>query len=238
MPDGIVPEGEQSPISENNPKMFVKWADQEIDQFVNPFSFNNFELVEPEDDREKGYVKVKLPATAEPMARGLIRAHLDLVEAFETPLEKRSQEKIGRFIGDTANVANTSETEEAEWIEAFGRFFDVAAMMAGRPDPALEVLKSQSRQLAHEAVAKELSFALRVANAFAWDNFMDAQREKYKTPEEISEAAKEVIIAQYENYQKINKLMGDPEVGELPRFVIVNSTGKEMFRSTADLRAS
>lgn len=103
MPDGITPEGAQPPpISENNPKMFTNWTDREIDQFINPFSFNSFELVEPENDREKGYVKVKLPATAEPMVRGLMRAHLDLVEAFEIPLEKKSQEKIADFIRDTA----------------------------------------------------------------------------------------------------------------------------------------
>lgn len=110
--------------------------------------------------------------------------------------------------------------------------------MAGRPDPAFEILKYQSRQLAHEVVAKELSLVLRVANAFVWDNFMEEQREKYKTPEEIPAVAKEAIMAQYENYQKIKKLMGDPEAGEIPRFVIVSSTGREIFRSAPELRTS
>lgn len=236
MLDGTTPEGAQSPISENNPKMFMKWTEQEIIQFVDPFSFDNFEILEPKEGQKEGYVKVKIPETAEPMVKGLIRAHLDLVEAFDAPLEKDSQEKLSTFIGDTTNAVTASEAQEAEWIETFGTFVDVASMMAGKPDPALEVLRSQSRQLAHDAVARELAMILGVANAASWDNFMDEQREKYKTPEDLPKEAEKAIIAKYEDYQKITTLIkGNPEAGQSPRFVLVNPQGKEMFRSISDL---
>lgn len=237
MPDGTTPEGGQPlPISENNPRMFMNWTEEEIHRFVDPFSFDNFEILEPKEGEKEGYVKVRIPITAEPMAKGLIRAHLDLVEAFDAPLEKNSQEKLSTFIGDTANAVTASESQEADWIQTFGTFIDVASMMAGKPDPALEVLKSQSRQLAHDAVARELAMILRVANAASWDHFMDEQREKYKTPEDLPKEAEEAIIAQYEDYQKIGGLIkGNPEAGQAPRFVLVNPQGKEMFRSISDL---
>lgn len=240
MPDGKTPEGGQPlPISENNPKMFMNWTEPEINRFVGSFSFDNFEILKPKEGEEEEYVKVRIPITAEPMAKGLIRAHLDLVEALDAPLEKNSQEKLDTFIGDTANAVNVSESEEAGWIQTFGTFIDVASMMAGKSDPALEVLKSQLRQLAHDAVARELAMILGVANAASWDNFMDEQREKYKTPEDLPKEAEEAIIAKYEDYQKIKGLInGNPEAGKTPRFVLVNSLGREVFRSTPNLNVS
>lgn len=236
MPGGIIPEGEQSPISENNPKSFSTWTEGEIIKFVDPFSFDNFELVGPEQGSEKGYVKVRLPETAEPMARGLIKSHQHLVEAVETPLEGGSRETISRFIGDSANTVDASEVQEAEWIQMFGEFTDVAGMMAGKPDPAFELLKTQSRQLAHDVVARELGMLMQVANASSWDHFMDQQREKYKTPEDLPKEAEEAIIVQYQDYQKIGELFkGSPETGRPPRFVLLSTQGKEMFRSTSDL---
>ncbi len=240
MLDGVTPEEAQPPpISENNPKRFMNWTEEEINRFVDPFSFDNFEIQEPKEGEKEGYVKVKLPISAEPMARGLIRAHLDLVEAFDAPLEKSSQEKLSTFIGDTANAVTASEAQEAEWIQTFGTFIDVASMMAGKPDPALEVLRSQSRQLAHDAVARELAMILGVANAASWDNFIDKQREKYKTPEDLPKDAEDAIIAQYENYQNIGELVkGNPQTDQAPRFVLINPQGKEIFRSTPSLGTS
>lgn len=237
MPDGTTPEGAQPPpISENNPKMFMSWTEQEVNQFVDPFSFDNFEIMGLKEGDKEGYVKVRIPIAAEPMAKGLIRAHLDLVEAFDAPLEKNNQEKLSTFIGDTANAVTASESQEAEWIQTFGTFIDVANMMAGKPDPAFKELQSQSRQLAHDAVARELAIILGVANAASWDNFMNQQREKYKTPEDLPEEAEKAIIAKYEDYQKIKGLIkGNPEAGQAPRFVVVNPAGREFFRSVPEL---
>lgn len=129
---------------ENSPQGLAYWTDQEVKKFADAFSVDDFELVKPkegEQERQEGYVRVRIPGAVEPMAKGLIRAEWQMVEALDAPLKRESQERISRFIGDTTNITGVSEAEEASWIQTFGRFFKIVGERAGQPDPALEETK-------------------------------------------------------------------------------------------------
>lgn len=223
---------------ENNPKRLEYWTDQEIEKFVNAFSVGDFELVKPKEGEQEGYVRVRIPSVVEPMAKGLIKAEWQMVEALDAPLEKESQERISHFIGDTANVTGASEAQEAEWIQAFGRFFQVVGEREGQPDHTLEETKTRFREETRKALATHLKILLVVANDFSWDSFIQEQIDKYGN-EEPPQDVLNTLSAKHEDYQEIKKLIDrNPQAGQTPRFVLISSQGRELFRSTPDLSVS
>ena len=235
----MVGEDEQlGPKPDDNPKALGEWTSQEMDEFAKSFSRDNFELVKPKEAEEEGYVKVTVPASVEPMARGLIAAEWRMVEALDSPIDKISQERVSQRIGSTANLANFSEEEEAELINKFGQFFDVVAARAGQPDPALEEMKQGIRREAHKMVAKSFQILLQLANLVSWDDYIKQLSEQYpgdEAPQEVIDR----LTSEHNDYQEMRKLLNrDPQAGETPKFLLVSSTGRQIFKSLPEINIS
>lgn len=230
--------GEQLNPTPDNPKPLADWSNQEIEKFVDAFSLDDFELVTPKEGEEEGFVKVRIPDTVEPMAKALLASQWKIVEAFNAPLERQSQEVISDNIGRTANIVNASEAQEAGWIQSFGEFTEVAAMMAGKPDPALEKMKSGIRRESHNMVASSFKILLGIAVQFSWGRFIQKQIDEYGQTEPPQNVIDE-FSAKHSSYQEMKSLIDrDPYADQTPRFVVVNSTGRQIFKSTPEINPS
>lgn len=229
---------EDQPIAgaEFGPKRYVTWTEADIQKFYEAFSFDNFRLIKAKDGQE--YTRVQLPNYIEPMARGLMDAEWKVVEAFEAPLEKQSHQTFDQVIGDYTQAVQLPEEEEQSLIQKFGEFTDIVKIMQGQPDPALEELKRGVRETAHQMLLTAFKSLIAVALAFSWDDFL--QREiltKYKSPDDVPDDVQEEVTARYKEYEAMKSLVAlDPEhSAKKPRFVVIDSKGREFFKSDADL---
>lgn len=220
-------------------KRYVTWTEADVQKFCEAFSFDNFRLVEAKDGQE--YIRVQLPTSIEPMARGLRDAEWRVVEAFEAPLEKESHKTFDQVIGDYTQAVQLPEEEEQSLIQKFGEFTDIVKIMQGQPDPALEELKRGVRETAHQMLLTAFKSLIAVALAFSWDDFL--QRElltKYTNLDDVPDDVKEAVTVRYKEYEAMRSLVAlDPEhSAKKPRFVVIDSKGREFFKSDADLMDS
>lgn len=110
--------------------------------------------------------------------------------------------------------------------------------MQGQPDPALEEAKRGVRETAHQMLLTAFKSLIAVALAFSWDDFL--QREiltKYKSPDDVPGDIQEAVTARYEEYEAMKSLvpLGLEHSDQKPRFVVIDSKGREFFKSDADL---
>lgn len=166
---------EDQPIAgaEFGPKRYVTWTEADVQKFYEAFSFDNFRLLRAADGKD--YLRVQLPSSVEPMARGLMAAEWKAVEAFAAPLEKKSHETFSQLIGDYTQAVQLSEEEEQSLIQKFGEFTEIAKIMQGQPDPALEEVKRGIGESAHQMLMTAFQCLIAVALASSWDDFL--QRE-------------------------------------------------------------
>lgn len=224
------------PGEESN-KSFREWTDEEMVQFGEAFSLEDFEIMKQGKQQQDWYIKVKVPHSVEPKTRGLITAEHKTKEAFSTPTEKESQETMKGLIGNTATIANLSEEEEAEYIQKFGQFTEIAGLMAGKEDPAFQDLRQDFRLLTLKSITSSLRTLLVFAASCSWDKYIDQQKEKYPDPKSISKEAENEIFQEHERYRQVTALLDkDPFAGQAPRFLVASASGQEIFRSAADLK--
>ena len=98
--------------------------------------------MEPKEQGEEGYVKVRVPMPAEAMVKGIIAAGDELIKAIGEPLAEQSLETMASFARTMATSEGVTEMEEAGVRQAFGNLTTVARSIKGEPDPALQDLRS------------------------------------------------------------------------------------------------
>lgn len=107
-------EDQQLAGAEFGPKRYVTWTEADVQKFYEAFSFGNFRLVKAKHGEE--YIRVQLPTSVEPMARGLMAAEWKVVEAFDAPLERESHKTFDQVIGDYTQAVQLPEEEEQSLI--------------------------------------------------------------------------------------------------------------------------
>jgi len=218
-------------------RTFLNWTDQEAEDFGNAFSLGDFELIGPQKEGEEGWVRVRVPASAETILVESIADSQRTSQAFESPLAERSPERIKDFLGETVNAAKMPESQEADLIQTFGKYIEVSDLMRDRPDDAaLQDLKGNIRMLTHRVITGYLRGVLSLAATFSWENYMDGIRAKYGHPENVPKDVENEIMGTYKKYEGVKELIDrDVLTGKVPRFLVVNSAGEEVFRSNPAL---